>query len=208
MHYCASLEISTIHERGSGLKLAFTWRTGADFPPNSVFRPGVVKPPNLPPRPVNELGAAVDDLLEKMATFSRIFGLICTFLPYAESFGDFLDVKLYNFYKIVIDYGPAASRDYSVIVNWNVKNSKFHLAFGSHSQRKNPHTTIAADLNSTLNSNQNLAEILQILVETWPVYEAVGRLWTAPIFTKDDFTTVEIEYKHRCFIRLLPLRDH
>lgn len=219
MNYCSTLEIGTIHERGNSLKFGFIWRTSDDFPLNSAFRPGVVKPPHFQPRLVNELGAAVDDLLEKIANFSRIFGLISTFLPYSEEFANRLEVKLYNFYKIIIDYGsvsgPGSSgnRDFSLIVNWNLKSSKFHLALGSRCQRKNPHSLIAAELNSILNSNENLAEVLQILVETFPVYEAVGRIWTGPSFTKDDFTTAkqsapdEGVFEFRSVFALIPLNS-
>lgn len=67
-----------------------------------------------------------------------------------------------------------------VSVMWNAPEKAFKLAFGASNNALNAHSLIQEQLESHLNEHRNLAQIVQLLHETYEPLLSISKLPTVP----------------------------
>ena len=87
-------------------------------------------------------------------------------------------IKSYNYSKLVLCYGP--DKGAMVSINWNSTEKAFKLAFGAANSTLNAHSLIKEQLESHLNEHRNLAQIIQLLYETYEPLISISKLPTLP----------------------------
>ncbi|KAJ8944470.1 hypothetical protein NQ318_008740, partial [Aromia moschata] len=87
-------------------------------------------------------------------------------------------IKSYNYSKLVLCYGP--DKGAMVSISWNSVNKAFKLAFGATNNALNAHSLIQEQLESYLNEFRNLAQIVQLLHETYESLLSISKLPTTP----------------------------
>ncbi|CAH1119203.1 unnamed protein product [Phaedon cochleariae] len=108
----------------------------------------------------------VHDLSEylKIDKYSYLVNLFC--------------IKSYNFTKLVLCYG--CDKGAMVSITWHSAEKAFKLAFGATNNSLNAHSLVQEQLESHLNQYRNLAQILQLLHETYEPLLSVSKLPTIP----------------------------
>lgn len=87
-------------------------------------------------------------------------------------------IKSYNYSKLILCYGP--DKGAMVSVTWNNNDKIFKLAFGATNNSLNAHSLIQEQLESHLNEHRNLAQIVQLLHETYEPLLSISKLPTIP----------------------------
>lgn len=87
-------------------------------------------------------------------------------------------VKSYNYSKLILCYGP--DKGAMVSINWNSQDNVFKLAFGAANNALNAHSVIREQLEAHLNQYRNLAQIVQLLYETYEPLISISKLPSLP----------------------------
>lgn len=87
-------------------------------------------------------------------------------------------VKSYSYSKLVLFYGP--DKGAMVAINWNNSEKAFQLAFGASNNALNAHCLVREQLEAHLNQNRNLAQIVQLLHETYESLISISKLPSLP----------------------------
>lgn len=87
-------------------------------------------------------------------------------------------IKSYNYNKLILCYGP--EKGAMVSINWNSAENVFKLAFGATNNALNAHSLIREQLEAHLNQHRNLAQIIQLLHETYEPLISISKLPTLP----------------------------
>lgn len=87
-------------------------------------------------------------------------------------------IKSYNYSKLILCYGP--DKGAMVSVTWNSIEKVFKLAFGATNNALNAHSIVQEQLESHLNEHRNLAQIVQLLHETYEPLLSISKLPTIP----------------------------
>lgn len=87
-------------------------------------------------------------------------------------------IKSYNYNKLILCYGP--DKGAMVTINWNSQENLFKLAFGATNNALNAHSIIREQLESHLNQHRNLAQLVQLLHETFEPLISISKLSTIP----------------------------
>ncbi|KAL1505868.1 hypothetical protein ABEB36_005326 [Hypothenemus hampei] len=93
-------------------------------------------------------------------------------------FCNLFSVRSYNYSKLVLCYGPDKGALMSVV--WDCKLSLFKLAFGAMHNSLNAHSLIQEQLESHLNEFRNLAQVIQLLMETYEPLVSLSKLPSMP----------------------------
>ncbi|XP_041355183.1 mediator of RNA polymerase II transcription subunit 14-like isoform X2 [Gigantopelta aegis] len=128
----------------------------------------------------------VTDLLDEWNCMSHLFEAIC---PFAEiynsddlqgSFKSLVEIRSYNYRRIVLAYGPASTS--IVTIQWKT-DGQFHLTLGTcgQSSTANPHIPVLTHLQHEFNSNKSIAHLVQVLSDTWQPLSSIAKLPTAPV---------------------------
>lgn len=107
-------------------------------------------------------------------------------------------VKSYNYSKLILCYGH--DKGAMVSISWNSQENVFKLAFGAANNALNAHSLIREQLEAHLNQHRNLAQIVQLLHETYEPLISISKLPTLPQL--GIFNTVSI---NRIFSSNLPI---
>lgn len=103
-------------------------------------------------------------------------------------------IKSYNYSKLVLCYGP--DKGAMVSINWNSNENAFKLAFGATNNAINAHSLIKEQLESHLNEHRNLAQIIQLLHETYEPLISISKLPTLPQLGVQNMVNSYIEEKN------------
>lgn len=87
-------------------------------------------------------------------------------------------VKSYNYNKLILCYGQYKGA--MVSINWNSQEKLFKLSFGAANNTLNAHSLIREHLEAHLNHYRNLAQIVQLLYETYEPLISISKLPTLP----------------------------
>lgn len=104
-------------------------------------------------------------------------------------------VKSYNYSKLILFYGP--DKGAMVSINWNNNEKAFKLAFGASNNALNAHCLVREQLEAHLNKTRNLAQVVQLLHETYEALISISKLPTLPQL--GVYNTV-----CNCFMTLVP----
>ncbi|XP_074034115.1 mediator complex subunit 14 isoform X2 [Leptinotarsa decemlineata] len=91
---------------------------------------------------------------------------------------NFFCIKSYNYTKLVLCYG--SDKGAMVSIMWNSSKKAFKLAFGATNNALNAHSLIQEQLESHLNEHRNLAQIIQLLNDTYEPLLSISKLPTLP----------------------------
>ncbi|XP_028152767.1 mediator of RNA polymerase II transcription subunit 14 isoform X2 [Diabrotica virgifera virgifera] len=87
-------------------------------------------------------------------------------------------IKSYNYTKLILCYG--SDKGAMVSITWMSSEKMFKLAFGATNSALNAHSMIQEQLESHLNEHRNLAQIIQLLHETYEPLLSISKLPTIP----------------------------
>ncbi|XP_066259212.1 mediator of RNA polymerase II transcription subunit 14 isoform X2 [Euwallacea similis] len=93
-------------------------------------------------------------------------------------FSNLFSVRSFNYGKLVLCYGPDKGAIAQVV--WDCKLNMFKLTFGATQSSLNAHSIIQEQLESHLNEFRNLAQIVQLLSETYEPLVSLSKLPTLP----------------------------
>ncbi|XP_018576450.1 mediator of RNA polymerase II transcription subunit 14 [Anoplophora glabripennis] len=125
----------------------------------------------------------VDSLLSDWSQIVHLYTIVHDLSEYLKidkySFlSNMFCIKSYNYSKLILCYGP--DKGAMVSVTWNNNDKIFKLAFGATNNSLNAHSLIQEQLESHLNEHRNLAQIVQLLHETYEPLLSISKLPTIP----------------------------
>lgn len=80
--------------------------------------------------------------------------------------------------KLVLGYGP--NKEVTVDISWSTQANEFKITFSGGNVAPNSHALMAFQLQTHLNRNHNLTEIVHILHETYQPLSSVIQLPVMP----------------------------
>lgn len=169
-----------------------------------------------------------DDLISTMCAFGRFYDLIVRFAPiYKNYMQEFCRVISLSANRMVLSYGPN-EKSFFVMLQWKQQDSSFHLSFGSHTSTapkdgknaskpesedgpksdygnvaENPHSLMAAFVQTTFNEKRDLAYLMQYLSDTIEPLLALHRLPQWPTLGVGENQNQPIGYGH--LFTILPI---
>lgn len=87
-------------------------------------------------------------------------------------------IRSYCYNKLILCYGP--DKGAMVAITWNNSERIFKLAFGATNNALNAHSIIQEQLEAHLNEHRNLAQVIQLLHETYEPLLSISKLSTVP----------------------------
>ncbi|KAJ3641158.1 hypothetical protein Zmor_027675 [Zophobas morio] len=131
---------------------------------------------------VDATSRTVDALLSDWGQIVHLYTLVHDLSEYLKidkyNLSNMFSIKSYNYSKLVLCYGP--DKGAMVSINWNSTEKAFKLAFGAANSTLNAHSLIKEQLESHLNEHRNLAQIIQLLYETYEPLISISKLPTLP----------------------------
>lgn len=154
--------------------------------------------------PVDQVSKVVDHLLNDWAQIVHLYNIVQDLAEYLTidkyNLSNMLSVKSYNYSKLVLGYGP--EKGASVTVQWNTYEKAFKLVFGCSNTTLNAHSLMREQLEAHLNQHLNLAQIVQLLHETYEPLISISKLPTLPqlgVNNSVSFLIVIILFIHKIF---------
>lgn len=127
-------------------------------------------------------GKTVEALLSDWAQIVYLYLIVHDLSEYLalekHNLANTFNVKSYSYSKLVLCYGP--DKGALVSVHWSSREQLFKLAFGANNGTLNAHSLIREQLEAHLNQHRNLAQIVQLLHETYEPLIAVSKLPSIP----------------------------
>lgn len=85
-----------------------------------------------------------------------------------------VSIKSYNYKNFVLGYGP--NKEVTVDIYWSTQANEFKITFSGGNVAANAHSIMTDQLQSHLNRNHNLTEMVHILHETYQPLSSVIQL--------------------------------
>lgn len=126
----------------------------------------------------------VDSLLNDWIQIAQLYTIVYDLTEYLQVYNEkynlshLFSVKSYNYSKLVLSYGP--DKGAMVSISWSSLEKAFKLAFGANNNSVNAHSLIKEQLEAHLNQHRNLAQIVQLLHETYEPLISISKLPTLP----------------------------
>ncbi|KAF2885129.1 hypothetical protein ILUMI_21063 [Ignelater luminosus] len=130
---------------------------------------------------VDTIARTVDSLLSDWAQIVHLYMIVHDLSEYLtlEKFPlSVFSVKSYSYSKLVLCYGPEKGAMASI--TWNNSDKAFKLAFGASNNALNAHCLVREQLEAHLNQHRNLAQIVQLLHETYEPLISISKLPSLP----------------------------
>lgn len=87
-------------------------------------------------------------------------------------------IKSYTYTSLLLGYGP--NKDVTLNIFWCTKAKEFKMIFTGGNAALNAHSMMREQLQSHLNSNYCLAQVVHLLHETYEPLSAVAKLSIIP----------------------------
>ena len=126
----------------------------------------------------------VDSLLNDWSQIVYLYMIVYNLSEYLSHYSEkfnlnnMFTVKSYSYSKLVLCYGP--DKGAVVSITWSSTEKLFQLAFGTNTNSLNAHSLIKEQLEAHLNQHRNLAQIVQLLHETYEPLISISKLPTTP----------------------------
>lgn len=105
--------------------------------------------------------------------FVRLTNLFSSTLD-RNNLQNIVSIKSYNYKNLVLSYGP--NKEVTVDIYWSTQANEFKITFSGGNVAANAHSIMTDQLQSHLNRNHNLTEIVHILHETYQPLSSVIQL--------------------------------
>lgn len=89
-----------------------------------------------------------------------------------------VSIKSYSYKNLVLGYGP--NKEVTVDISWSTQANEFKITFSGGNVAANAHAIMTDQLQSHLNRNHNLTEVVHILHETYQPLSSVIQLPVMP----------------------------
>ncbi|KAL5011139.1 hypothetical protein ScPMuIL_013444 [Solemya velum] len=125
----------------------------------------------------------VSDLLEEWAAMTHLYGTVKDFADIHRDsrcgMQNRVDILSFNYRRLSLAYGP--TRSSIANIQWKVDTDKFQIRLGTvgKSSTSNPHVQMHSQLLDYLNHTKSIADLAQILDETWAPMTSINKLSTA-----------------------------
>ncbi|XP_050305905.1 mediator of RNA polymerase II transcription subunit 14 [Anthonomus grandis grandis] len=131
----------------------------------------------------DQTSKTVDTLLKDWWKIVHLYTLVHDLSEYLKIdkynfFCNLFSVRSFNYVKLVLCYGPYKGALVQVV--WDCQSSSFKLTFGAMHNSLNAHSIMQEQLESHLNEYKNLAQIIQLLTETYEPLVSLSKLPTLP----------------------------
>jgi mediator of RNA polymerase II transcription subunit 14 len=108
----------------------------------------------------------IDDMINDWIQFSKLYEILIQFtkLTNYTSYLDKFEFNLFNYKKIVLNYGP--NLNYTVKIVWKTYENKYALNFGiidSTITTNNPHVIVSVQLQDEFNQHKSIASLIKVL---------------------------------------------
>lgn len=133
---------------------------------------------------VDTIARNVDSLLNDWSQIVHLYTIVHDLSEYLNlssekyNLSNIFSVKSYNYSKLVLCYGP--DKGAMISITWNAMEKVFKLAFGANNNSLNAHSIIREQLECHLNRHRNLAQIVQLLHETYEPLISISKLPSIP----------------------------
>ncbi|CAH1798713.1 unnamed protein product [Owenia fusiformis] len=127
----------------------------------------------------------VQELIDDWNMIGRLYGPVLEFARYYNepktNMQSMCEVRNYNYRKLIIAYGPSNCQTITIL--WNHKEQKFTLQLGTIGPAisSNPQLQTLPQLERDFNDHQNIAQLLQVLHDTWSPLTSIAKLNTLPV---------------------------
>lgn len=129
------------------------------------------------------IGHTVDAMLRDWASIVYLYRLVREFACYydnhpndnSKDFQNMATVISYTYTNLLLGYGP--NHEITVNISWN---KEFRLTFTGAGNSISAHSIMRQHLEAQLNSNHNLANLVQTLHETYYALTSITRLQIIP----------------------------
>ncbi|XP_018328535.1 mediator of RNA polymerase II transcription subunit 14 isoform X2 [Agrilus planipennis] len=131
---------------------------------------------------IDTITRTVDSLLDDWYQIVHLYMIVHDLSEYLSSdkynLSNMFSVKSYNYSKLILYYGQ--EKGAIVSINWNNSEKVFKLAFGANNNALNAHSLIREQLEAHLNQHRNLAQIIQLLNESYEPLISISKLPSLP----------------------------
>ncbi|XP_060525569.1 mediator of RNA polymerase II transcription subunit 14 [Cylas formicarius] len=132
---------------------------------------------------IDQTSKTVDCLLSDWWQIVHLYTVIHELSEYLKLdkysyLSNLFSIKSYNYSKLILCYG--ADKGAMVSIMWNNQLKMFKLTFGAMHNSLNAHSLTREQLEAHLNEHRNLAQIIQLLVETYEPLLSISKLPTLP----------------------------
>ncbi|KAI4459735.1 mediator complex subunit [Holotrichia oblita] len=133
---------------------------------------------------VDTIARNVDSLLNDWSQIVHLYTIVHDLSEYLNlssekyNLSNIFSVKSYNYNKLVLCYGP--DKGALISITWNATDKVFKLAFGANNNSLNAHSIIREQLECHLNRYRNLAQVVQLLHETYEPLISISKLPSIP----------------------------
>ncbi|XP_017775770.1 PREDICTED: mediator of RNA polymerase II transcription subunit 14 [Nicrophorus vespilloides] len=130
----------------------------------------------------DNVSRTVNQLLSDWAQIVHLYTIVHELSEYLAiekyNLANMFSIKSYSYGKLVLCYGP--DKGAMVCITWSSSQKLFRLSFGATNNALNAHSIIKEQLESHLNVTRNLAQLVQILHETYEPLISISKLPTIP----------------------------
>ncbi|XP_060079924.1 mediator of RNA polymerase II transcription subunit 14-like [Ylistrum balloti] len=129
---------------------------------------------------LDNLKKVVKEVIDEWYSICHLYSLVAEF---AEIYNDqrsglrsTVDVHSYSYRKLTLVYGP--NRSSLVHIQWKSDSKQFVVTFGTigPSVTINPHVIMSTQIQQELSCHRNLAQIAQVLHDTWSPLMSINKL--------------------------------
>ncbi|XP_062570330.1 mediator of RNA polymerase II transcription subunit 14-like isoform X3 [Saccostrea cucullata] len=129
---------------------------------------------------IDNLKKVVKDILDEWAGICHLYSIVHDFAEmYTDvrtELGSTVDIYSYDYRKLSMLYGP--NRTSLINIQWKGDAKQFNVTLGTvgSSTTVNPHTILLSQFQRELNHTRSLAQICQVLHETWAPMSSINKL--------------------------------
>lgn len=134
--------------------------------------------------PVDQIGNTVETLLYDWIKIVCLYSLVHDFaeLYNADKYNlkNIVTIKSYSYTSLLMLYGVGQNKEVNVNISWCNDIKQFQLTFVGGNSAINAHSMMRDQLQSYLNENYSLAQLVHILNETYQPLSSIAKLSILP----------------------------
>uniref|UniRef100_A0A1B0CC39 Mediator of RNA polymerase II transcription subunit 14 n=1 Tax=Lutzomyia longipalpis TaxID=7200 RepID=A0A1B0CC39_LUTLO len=132
--------------------------------------------------PTDKFGKTIDSLLNDWSKIVYLYALVHNFAEEYKNdkynLQNIVMIKSYTYASLLLGYGP--NKEVLVNIFWCTESKQFKMIFSGGHSAINSHSIMREQLQSHLNRNYSLTQIVHILHETYQPLTSIAKLPTIP----------------------------
>ena len=127
----------------------------------------------------------IDDMVNDWHQFCKLYDILIDFtkLTNYTSYLDVFEFNLFDYRKMVLNYGP--NLNYTVTIVWRTNENRYSLSFGvidSTITTNNPHVIVSVQLQNEFNQHKSIANLIKVLNATVNSLSTIHQITCIPMF--------------------------